>query len=70
LLVADPPSPKANATTRWPGDGLAILGLQLEGIEIVMTPAGATTVAALLATSQCPEHYPRRSGLPTKRPLF
>lgn len=58
LVVSEPPEP----TERWPADGLAVLGLQVEAI--------ANGIAVMAQVAVCPERYPRRSGLPAKRPLF
>jgi 16S rRNA (guanine527-N7)-methyltransferase len=57
--VSEPPVPVAS---RWPVDGLALLGL-----------TAGTAVGGwmpLTATSPCPDRYPRRVGVPAKRPLF
>jgi len=59
LWVAEPPAP---APDRWPPAGLAELGL-----------VGAGSVAGWAGFEQqqlCGERYPRRVGIPTKRPLF
>ena len=62
LLVSEPP----DAQERWPGDGLALLGLSpAEGRGI----DGRSFVAARQA-AQCPAAYPRRPGAPEKSPLF
>jgi 16S rRNA (guanine527-N7)-methyltransferase len=58
LIVSEPP----DAPDRWPPDGLAQLGLTARG-----TSGG---VAVLEQIELCPDRYPRRVGLPTKRPLF
>lgn len=62
LLVTEPPG---GAPHRWPEDALAQLGL---------APGGRTTepVAAqlLVAVEDCPDRYPRRTGIPVKRPLW
>lgn len=62
LIVSEPPTPEGD---RWPEDGLALLGLSL----------GADWTApfryrALVQRSLCPMRYPRRVGIPVKRPLF
>lgn len=61
LLVAEPPG----APDRWPVAELRELGLE---------PAGAVTrpvaVRKFRKSHQCPDRYPRRTGVPTKRPLF
>lgn len=64
LAVSEPPSLGAS-DARWPAEGLAQLGLGPamaygENYHFVL-------VAQELA---CPERYPRRVGIPDKRPLF
>ena len=59
LIVSEPPE----ETDRWPAEGLALLGLTDEG-----TPVPG--MRRLVQTQLCPETYPRRVGLPAKRPLF
>lgn len=59
LIISEPPG----APDRWPAGPLAALGLspaseQIPGMQV------------LVQRSPCPELYPRRTGLPTKRPLF
>jgi 16S rRNA (guanine527-N7)-methyltransferase len=67
LVVADPPEMGAE---RWPSSGLATLGLALDASVQVITPAGPASLSRLVSVSTCPEAYPRRVGLPFKRPLF
>lgn len=67
LLVADPPEREAE---RWPKAGLAELGLQLAFTEAVVTDAGPVSISGILSTESCPPRYPRRVGIPFKRPLF
>ncbi|MCE2807595.1 MAG: class I SAM-dependent methyltransferase [Actinobacteria bacterium] len=57
LVVSEPPE----ETDRWPADGLAPLGLVDEGSPI-------PGMRRLRQTSLCPETYPRRVGMPAKRP--
>jgi len=57
--VAEPPAP---APERWPPDRLAALGLA--------PSRRAPGWVGLEAVSECPERYPRRVGIPAKRPLF
>ncbi len=65
LVVSEPPDGEPAA--RWPADGLAVLGLE---------PVRRTRFAdrfsyqVLLQVAPCPERYPRRVGVPAKRPLF
>ncbi|HEX2043155.1 MAG TPA: RsmG family class I SAM-dependent methyltransferase [Acidimicrobiales bacterium] len=63
LVVSDPPDPDPS---RWPGEGLAVLG---------MGPPEATTRAGfhfvrIPQERPAPERFPRRTGQPAKRPLF
>jgi 16S rRNA (guanine527-N7)-methyltransferase len=67
LLVADPPGQLGE---RWPQDGLASLGLQLETSKAVDTEAGPVSLSQLRSASDCGPRYPRRVGVPFKRPLF
>jgi 16S rRNA (guanine527-N7)-methyltransferase len=67
LIVADPPGQHQD---RWPQDGLAELGLRLGRSDVVMTEAGPVSVSRVQAVSDCGPRYPRRIGVPFKRPLF
>jgi 16S rRNA (guanine527-N7)-methyltransferase len=62
LLVSEPPEPTPG---RWPTEGAALLGLVAED-----SPATSPRVQLLRQVRRCPERYPRRDGLPAKRPLF
>jgi len=62
LVVSEPPEP---APGRWVSQGLAKLGLALGP-----GPTSAPAVQALRQVSRCPDTFPRRDGLPAKRPLF
>jgi len=62
LVVTDPPGGDAG---RWPAEGLAALGLvRLRGL------VDPVALQILRQETPCPDHYPRRVGLPAKRPLF
>jgi len=63
LLVAEPPAPRAD---RWPPIGLDELALRDAGLE----GTGDAYVRCLEAVGDCPERFPRRAGIPAKRPLF
>lgn len=63
LLISEPPESDPG---RWPERGLQLLGLQLGARK---TQEQATIQAFTMVTS-CSEKYPRRVGIPTKRPLF
>ena len=62
LLVAEPPG---STGERWPEHGLSQLGLIL-----VRTVTEPSAVALLRQERECPSAYPRRNGVPAKRPLF
>jgi len=63
LVVSEPPGGRPE---RWPASGLAPLGLDpprvIEGAD--------ASYAVLRQATACPDRYPRRAGIPTKRPLF
>jgi 16S rRNA (guanine527-N7)-methyltransferase len=63
VLVSEPPG--AADAGRWPDQGLARLGL----VRGSRTEAPGGTVQALVL-NEIVDGYPRRSGMPTKRPLF
>lgn len=63
LVVSEPPS--GVSSDRWPAEGLAALGmgparLDAQGRRFVVVPQ----------RRPCPERFPRRVGVPAKRPLF
>lgn len=62
LIVAEPPN---GDPLRWPETGLSKLGLS-------SGPAVQEPYAfqMLFQEDPCPERYPRRNGIPAKRPLF
>lgn len=62
LVVSEPPG---SAGDRWPAAGLAQLGLRFVGVD-----GSDRRFAVLEHDSPCPAAYPRRSGVPTRRPLF
>lgn len=63
VLVAEPPG-DAGDSERWPPGGLGELGLEVKGV------ASSPNLVVLVATRACPDRYPRRDGVPLKRPLF
>ncbi len=80
LLVSDPPvegesssgpsdgrdgTAGAPPSERWPAAGLALVGLVVE-----QTWAAPYQYRSLVLTRPCPDRYPRRDGVPAKRPLF
>ncbi len=62
LIVTEPPGGKPD---RWDEDGLAVLGLT-PGDRLV----GRTAFQTLVQSRPCPDRFPRRVGIPAKRPLF
>ena len=62
LIVSEPPD---TSLDRWPAEPLVALGL---------TPRHRTSTApavrVLEQTAPCPSRFPRRTGIPAKRPLF
>ena len=68
LIVSEPPI-SGSATTpdsaRWPESGLATVGL---------TPStlwrGAFSYVILRQLQECPDRFPRRVGVPGKRPIY
>jgi len=62
LVVSEPPG---STGRRWPAEGVAELGLVLDRVV-----AGPPAFVRLQATVPCPGRYPRRTGVPAKRPLF
>jgi len=62
LVVSEPP---ASEGQRWAESGLDVLGLRLEA-----TLVGPPAFVRLRQVAVCPTLYPRRSGVPRKRPLW
>ncbi|MBO0692548.1 MAG: class I SAM-dependent methyltransferase [Acidimicrobiaceae bacterium] len=62
LVVAEPPG---GAPKRWPAQSLAALGLE---VGPALTEPVALQVLKQIAL--CPDRFPRRVGIPAKRPLF
>jgi 16S rRNA (guanine527-N7)-methyltransferase len=64
LVVSDPPL-GGQAAERWPVEGCRLVGLLPEAR--VREPRSYTV---LHQVERCPDRYPRRVGVPGKRPLF
>jgi 16S rRNA (guanine527-N7)-methyltransferase len=62
LLVAEPPEATGE---RWPADRLGEFGLQ--PVEAVTVPSAFQRLRQI---RPCPDRYPRRVGIPAKRPRF
>ncbi len=61
LVVSEPPNP----VDRWPAAGVSLLGLEV-GDRSTTTPR----LQVLHQVRPCSDAYPRREGIPAKRPLF
>ena len=65
MVVSEPPD--AESAQRWPQDGVAQVGLVPAG---VVRPDQRFGYQVLEKTERLEDRYPRRVGVPTKRPLF
>jgi 16S rRNA (guanine527-N7)-methyltransferase len=80
LLVSDPPvesearsaaqdptcrEDASETPDRWPAAGLDLVGLAVEGVW-----ATPYHYRSLVLTRPCPDRFPRRDGVPARRPLF
>jgi len=65
LLVSEPPSDQTPREPRWPEQALQQLGLVGEGLV-----HEEFEYQVLRQTEVCPDRFPRRNGVPAKRPLF
>lgn len=61
LVVSEPPE----ETARWPPDQLKALGLLGDGLY-----PGPPRLASMTQVVLCPRRFPRRVGVPSKRPLW
>ncbi len=62
LVVAEPPG---GAPERWPAGPLALLGLVPD-----KNRNAPVALQRLRQAQPCPTQYPRRPGIPAKRPLY
>ncbi len=67
LVVSEPPGGRPD---RWPPAGLARLGLEPVDAGGEGEAVGGSAYQVLRQASPCPERFPRRVGIPAKRPLF
>jgi 16S rRNA (guanine527-N7)-methyltransferase len=65
MVVSEPPYGAGETRSRWPAKGLEALGLQSLGVY-----REDFSYQVLTQQHPCPEAYPRRTGVPAKRPLF
>lgn len=61
LVVSEPPE----TTDRWPATGLASVGLRFEALH-----PGPPRLTSMVQERTCPDRFPRRVGVPAKRPLW
>ncbi len=65
LLITSEPPRESSTADRWPADGLALVGLSAS-----RRVDGDFGYRVAEQQSPCPERFPRRVGVPAKRPLF
>jgi 16S rRNA (guanine527-N7)-methyltransferase len=65
LVVTEPPETESSAR-RWPPAGLAILGFD----PARRVRRGETAAVQMTAAERADDRYPRREGIPAKRPLW
>ncbi|HEY3140570.1 MAG TPA: RsmG family class I SAM-dependent methyltransferase [Acidimicrobiales bacterium] len=65
LVVSEPPAEVPGEAPRWPSEALAELGLAPDRVW-----ATEFHYRSLAQVRPCPERYPRRVGIPAKRPLY
>jgi 16S rRNA (guanine527-N7)-methyltransferase len=65
LVVSEPPADAGQESQRWPESGIG--GLGLAALREWQEPFH---YQAFVLERPCPERYPRRVGVPAKRPLF
>ena len=67
LVVSEPPA--TSVAERWPTDDVATLGASAAS-PVVVDGDDGFHFAVLRQEAPSPERFPRRVGIPTKRPLF
>jgi len=68
LIVSEPPSSGLAQdldVVRWPEQGLMVVGLTRVGLH-----RGEFGYAMLRQSAECPNRFPRRVGVPAKRPIY
>jgi 16S rRNA (guanine527-N7)-methyltransferase len=68
-FIASEPPDAGRTAERWPAEGVALLGGGAPQATAVTDPLPVHLVTIDLV-SPCPERYPRRVGIPAKRPVF
>lgn len=65
LVVSEPPPDTSSSGVRWPKEGLEKLGMGR-----VEPPGSGYQFVVVTQEQPCPPRFPRRVGVPAKRPLF
>ena len=65
MVVSEPPD--AGPELRWPAEGLAVVGM--EPVETTRV-AGRFGYQVLHKVGHIEDRFPRRVGIPAKRPIF
>jgi 16S rRNA (guanine527-N7)-methyltransferase len=65
MVVSEPPDGAGEDRARWPAPALEAFGLRPLGVY-----REDFSYQVLAQENPCPETYPRRTGVPAKRPLF
>jgi 16S rRNA (guanine527-N7)-methyltransferase len=70
-LIVLPKGPKAGEETAAAARAIALLGGELAGVDQVMIPGGEETRTAVIIRkiASTPAVYPRRSGVPARKPI-
>jgi 16S rRNA (guanine527-N7)-methyltransferase len=64
--VSEPPEASRDADElRWPEQGLAVVGLEPESLR-----RDSFGYRVLRQSQNCPDRFPRRVGVPAKRPIY
>ncbi len=63
MVISEPPTVEA---VRWPSAGLALLGLS----AVERISSGTASLQVLRLSGELDHRYPRRVGVPAKRPVF
>jgi 16S rRNA (guanine527-N7)-methyltransferase len=67
LVVSEPPP---SGGERWPRPALELLGLEPLATVRVGHPGRVASYRVLRQERPCPARFPRKAGIPSKRPLF
>lgn len=65
LVVSDPPGGSNGCDLRWPTPGISLVKLEMTHSEVA-----PHAFSAMRKIGRLPDLYPRRSGVPERKPLF